>query len=215
MITNAISFNDVHSYKDLNLILTTLYIPPAIPKTNYLSIPGGDGFLDLTEAFGGVRYHERDCKFTFLVYPGDDFEKKKTEVSNVLSGKKCKIVLDDDAAYYYYGRCEVNGYLLNGKIRQIIVTAKVQPYKYKQDQTVVEVTLTGEIQEVILTNGRKSVVPEITCTSDNTVVVYGAIEKTLSAGTHKILDIQLKEGENVMNVSGSGTLTIKYREGEL
>lgn len=215
----GIKFGDIHSYNDLDLFLVKngVYISPAQPKTNYVEVDGGDGSLDFTEALGEVKYKDRSCKFTFSVNPSSEmtFDEKKTQVSNALNGKKCKIILDKDSIYYYEGRCTVNEYSQDRRILQIIVTAQVRPYKMKNTETVKTFSLTSTEQTVILTNGRKSVIPEITCTNNNTVVSLGSVKKTLNAGTHRILDFQLTEGENVLKVSGSGSVTFKYREGEL
>lgn len=219
MIALGISFDDIHSFYDLDLFLAKngVSIPPAQPKTNFVDLSGGDGSLDLTEAHGEVKYNDRPCKFTFTVNPSSDmtFDEKKTQVSNALNGKKCKIILDKDDEYYYIGRCAVNDYLQDKRILQIVVTATVSPYKLKKNETVATFTLTESEQNVILKNGRKSVVPEITCTNDNTRVVFGNVTKTLNEGTHKILDIYFKKGDNILKLSGSGSVTFKYREGEL
>lgn len=217
MIETGISFGKVHSYYDLNLVLSKVNIPPALPKTNYVDLPGGNGSLDLTEAHGEVKFEDRDCEFTFSVHPSETmtFEEKKTEVSNALNGRQCDITLDKDEDFYYSGRCTVNEYLQDKRLLQIVVTAKVKPYKMKQTETVVSFDLSAEPKEVILMNRRKSVVPEITCTHDNTVVVFGGVTYSLAAGTYKVLDIFLKEGSNELKVSGEGTIEFRYREGEL
>ena len=220
MIETGIRFDDIHSYYGLNLILSKVDIPPAIPKTTYVDIPGGNGSIDLTEAHGEVKYKDRDCKFTFTMNPAGDlseaaFEEKKTEVSNALNGKVFKITLDKDAEFYYSGRCEVSEYLSDKRIRQFVVTARVKPYKFKQNVSIKKYLLSEKEQTVNVMNGRMSVVPEITCTNDNTNVVFGSIEKVFSKGTHKILDIQFKHGSNQLKLSGSGTITFKYQEGEL
>ena len=222
MIERGISFDGIHSHYDLDLILSKVEIPPAIPKEEYIDLAGGNGSLDLSEAHGEVKFNDRDgCKFIFAMNPANDlsdiaFEEKKTEVSNALNGKRFeRITLDKDPEFYYQGRCKVDQYLSDRRIRQIVVTARVKPYKLKQNETILKYTLSEEEQTVTAMNGRMSVVPEITCTDDNTKVVFGAIEKMLSKGTHKILDFQFKEGANVLKLSGSGTITFKYQEGEL
>lgn len=216
----GIKFNDIHSYNNLNLVLSGLVIPPALPKTNYIDIVGGNGTLDLTEVHGEVKYNDRDCTFTFTMHPSDDltdegFERKKTEVSNALNGKQCKIILDKDLDYYYLGRCTVSDYLSDKKIRQIVVTAKVHPYKFKIEETVVTRQLTSEFQTITLSNGRKFVVPEITNSNNNVSVVFNNSTYTFNAGTHKNLGIQLVEGENIVKVKGTGTIEFRYREGDL
>ena len=220
MLKRGISFNDTHSFYDLNLILSKVEIPPAKPKTNYVDIAGGNGSVDLTEAHGEVKFEDRDCKFTFTMNPKYDlsdeaFEEKKTEVSNLLNGRHFKITLDKDSDYYYEGRCTVEEYLSDRRIRQIVVSAKVKPYKFKQNKTVLKYNLTAVQKVVNITNSRKTVSPLFECSNDNTNIEFENASFSLSAGTHKILDIQFKEGNNQLKVSGSGTLTISYQEGDL
>lgn len=205
-----------HSFRDLNLILAPFVMPPAKPKTNLLEIEGMDGSLDLTEANGEVRYYDREPKFTFSVFPQDNstFDERQTVVSNALNGKRCKITLDRDPDYYYIGRCTVSEYLCDKRLCRIVITATVAPYKLLQHETVVAFSLTDSAQTVYLGNSRKSVVPVITVTN-SAQVTFGGVSKQLSAGTHKYADFQLKAGNNAFVISGTGTITFTYQEGDL
>jgi hypothetical protein len=216
-IYKGIYFDDIHSFYDLNLILAPFVPVPAEPKTNYIDITGGDGSLDLTEGLGEVKYKDRNFAFTFSINPSEKmtFDEKVSQVSNALNGKAFKITLDRDPEYYWEGRCIVDKYAQNKKLGQISVKATVRPYKLKQNETVASFSLTSEAKEITLKNGRKSVVPEITCTNDNTWVYFGLNFWVLGAGTHRILDIYLKEGNNLLQVSGRGTITFAYQEAEL
>jgi phage-related protein len=217
MIRTGITFNDIHSYKDLNLVLSEVDIPPAKPKTTYIDIPGADGALDVSEAHGDIKFSDRECTFVFTMLPTDSmtWETKKTEVSNLLNGKQMRIVLDKDDNYYYTGRCTVDGYDVDGKIRQIEVKARVNPYKFKLDKTTVTVNLTSDAQMVYLVNSRKVVSPTIYCTNANTSITFNGASYKLNAGTHKVLDIRLVEGVNPLSASGSGAVTFTYQEADL
>ena len=216
MKVNGVYFDDIHSYDDLNLFLAPFVPKPATPKTTYVDIPGGDGSLDMTEAHGEVKYKDRDFVFTFTVNPAEtmSFDEKVMQVSNALNGKRCKIILDRDAGYYWQGRCSINSYAQNRTVKQVIVNAKVKPYKYKKEETVVTVSLTSASQNVTLTNGRKTAIPTITCTG-NATIQYGGVSFNLIAGEHRTPDICLKEGRNTLAVSGSGKITFKYQEADL
>lgn len=220
MIETGVSFGDIHSFYDLNLILSAVEIAPASPKTNYVDIPGADGALDLTEAHGEVKYSDRTHKFTLTMNPADDlseaaWEAKKTEVSNRLNGRACRITLDKDPDYFWQGRCAVDSYKSNKRLRQFVVAARVRPYKYKQTETVVTFDLTEAEKTVSLQNSRRSVCPVITCTDDNTVIVFNGKTFNFSAGSHKDLDIRFTEGINEVTISGTGQVTFTYQEGDL
>ncbi len=216
MIQRGVSFGDIHSFHDLNLILSEYEISPAEPKTSYIDIPGGDGSLDLTEAHGEVKYSDRDITFTFTVSPYDitPIEEKKTQIANALNGLRCKITLDKDAEYYYLGRVTVDKHQRDKKIKKITISARVAPYKYKQDVTEVSVSLTESASLLSLYNGRKTVIPVVECTGSATIV-FRDLTFSVGTGSQRVLNFYLTEGENQMLVSGNGTLTISYQEGEL
>lgn len=140
---NGVYFGNIHSFYDLNLILAPFTPTPAEPKLNFLEIPGRDGHLDLTEANGEVKYNSREFEFIFTVAPGDPltFDERVSAVSNALNGLRCKITLDRDPDYYWEGRCAVSEYDQDKNIGQIVVTATVNPYKLKQNPTVVSATI--------------------------------------------------------------------------
>lgn len=218
MIETGISFDNIHSFHDLNLVLSGCEIPPASPKTNYIDIPGADGSVDLTEAHGEVRFNDRECKFTFTMKPDDvtDWEEKKTEIGNLLNGKKAKITLDKDSDFYYSGRCTVNSFLSDKKIRQIVVTARVSPYKLKHIETVLEYPLSKKAQTITIQNLRKTVAPYIETTNDNTTVIFGNSKFVLEkAGAYPPSDILLVMGDNKLTISGTGTITFRFQEGAL
>lgn len=210
---NGIKFDDVHSYDDMNLILSNVNIPPATVKTVYVDIPGGDGSLDLTEALGEAKYNDRECSFTFTVFPHENFEEKKKYVSNLLNGKRCRITLDKDPGYYWDGRCSIDEYASEKNLHQIVVGAIVAPYKLKTNLTTVVVP-SGENVSGTLTNGRKRAVPTITTTQGARIIFNGATYN-VGVGTHKILNIELKSGENYVTVSSAASVSFIYQEGDL
>ena len=200
----GIWFDDVHSYNDLNLVLSKPDIPPATAKENFVDIPGGDGSVDLTEALGEVKFKDRKCSFAFTVFPTDDFEEKKKEVSNLLNGKRCKIRLDKDPNYYWLGRCAVNNYESDKNLHKIVVGATVAPYKYKLDETVVTVDLAQEAH----TNLAKTVDLDIksgTLNQYNTLIAY------TSTDCHSYKRLIPGEKYTVsFDVSADSTLTRTY-----
>ena len=209
----GIWFDNIHSYEDLNLVLSSVSIPPAQVKESYIDIPGADGSLDLTEANGDVKYKDRTCSFIFTSFPSDDFEVKKQQISNFLNGRRCALVLDKDSAYYWEGRCFVSEYASDKNLHRIAVTAKVSPYKQKRVVTEV-IASAGTSVHATLMNGRRKVVPTITVTAAATIVFEGNVFN-LGVGTHAPLDFVLKHGENQVTVTSTQPVRFTYREGDL
>lgn len=132
----GVFFNDIHSYRDLNLILAPFEVPPAPLKENYIDIPGGDAGLDLTEAFGEPKYDYREFDLIFSVLPGDDWEEKKRQVSNLLHGTNQTIVFDRNPNYCLRGRLTVSDYKSNKLDRKITIHAKTEPYWLRTAKTI-------------------------------------------------------------------------------
>ncbi len=211
-------FGGVHSHYDLNLIQQKVEVDPAEPKLNMIEIPGADGAVDLTEQPAGrVVYKTRKITWTFALYPGENWDAKHAQVSNALNGRQANITLDTDPGYYYRGRLSVAKHNVDGLLRQIIVEAICQPYKLKQLPTKATLALTTAYKTIRLLNDRKAIIPTITLTAAGTLRWKGGTI-ALNAGTHKVLDIELTEGENLLEAkvtSGTGTLTVEYQEGSL
>lgn len=211
-------FGGLHSNRDLGLIQQSVEVQPAQPKLNIIDIPGANGSKDLSAyPGGGVVFADREIVWTFAVYPGGRWYDHQRKVSNALNGLACYITLDEDPGYYYVGRLSVDSYHRDQSLRQITIRANCRPFKLKKEVTTITAALTTTAQTFELRNDRKPVVPTITVTAETTLEWNGG-SYTISAGTHKILDIQFTEGDNELRAkvtSGTGSITITYQEGAL
>lgn len=211
-------FGGIHSHRDLRLIEQLVDVQPAEPKLNMIDVPGADGSKDLTEQPAGrVVYKDRHIKWTYALYPGENWNGKHRQVSNALNGKRCRITLHDDPAYYYVGRLTVKKYKTDKALRQISIEATCSPYMLKQEVTTRTEAIGTEYTSIILNNDRKPVVPTITVDVE-TVLLWNGATYTINAGEHKLLNVELQEGDNNLlakTTDGAGTITLTYQEGAL
>lgn len=213
----GVSFGGVHSYRDLRLVLTKSELTPPTPKTYYVDIPGRNGSIDMTEALGGVAFEDRTLKYTFTMKleKASDWESVYNNVVSSLHGKNMDIVPDGSEGFYT-GRITVGGCTGSKMIRQVVVSVRVSPYMMSQNERSVLVQLYETERTISFENAGKPVVPTIETTNDNAKIVFNGTTIIIQkAGKHIIPDIRLAEGVNTMTVSGSGSLTIKWREGVL
>lgn len=205
----GVTFGSIHSMNDLGLVLKTYTVGSPSPKLTKVSVEGRDGQLDFSDYFGGIKFDNRKLEFEFTkMFPTLPI---MSGILNSLHGKKLHIILDDDADFYYVGRCEVS-WGRDKSVNSVKVTCECEPYKYKAAETIVTKTGSGS---VTLTNGSKKVVPTIT-TTKATTITFGSLEVNLGIVTDAIVpELELSEGNNVLTLSGTGTTTFKYREGSL
>lgn len=208
----GVTFGSYHSYDDFNLFLSQKRIGSPSPKTEYVDIPGGDGVLDLTDFFGETKYNNRQLSFDFSTnVPQSQFMELFSAIQDAIHGKKMNIVIDEDSGWYYTGRITVSEWKADKTIGMITVDCDCEPYKMKIDETVITKSVSGATS-ITLANSRKTVVPKVTLDSEMTIA-FGQYSGTFSAGTYIIPSMRLKEGNNTLTVTGSGTITFTYREG--
>lgn len=134
----GVLFGGLHSFRDLGLILTGKEIGAPTVKVSSIDIPGGDGVIDLTEYFGGVKYGNRRLSFEFsTILPQRDFMEQFASVQNALHGQKMQISLDADAEWYYTGRVSVSPWKSEKNIGKITIDCDCDPYKYRNSAKVV------------------------------------------------------------------------------
>lgn len=210
----GILFGELHSYRDLKLILVEKEIGAPLVKTKLIEIEGADGSIDLTDFFGDPKYGDVTHKFTFnTIVPWNDFLSQYSNVKNSLHGKKLRIILDDDPGFYYVGRCYVSSFTNEKNIGTISIECVCEPYKYKLNKTVVTKAVSGT-EIIVLTNSRKHAVPEITTTAAMTFV-FNEHSVAKGSGTFVIPELELIAGANNVTVTGTGSVTFRWQEGDL
>lgn len=211
----GVSFGGLHSFYEWGLILSEKEIKAPQPKTKAVDVEGADGELDYTEAFGDVKYQNRQLTFRFSkasIVP-DGFLALFSVVQNALHGKKLQVILDDDPANYYFGRVTINEWKSNKRMGEIVIEVDAEPYKLKVSETVITQAVT-DYADITLTNSRKPVVPTITTNAAMTIA-FGGYTAAVQAGTFRLPELQLREGQNTVTVTGTGNITFSYREGSL
>lgn len=208
----GIRFGGYHSYDDLEMILTSgVEIGSPTVKNFGIDIPGADGEADYTEYFGRVVYGNRTLKFPFIcVCDADKMYDKHSSLCSKLHGRKMRIVPDDDADFYYVGRVAVSDMASESVIGNVTITCNCEPYKYKQDETVMNITV-GGTKEITCFNLRRPVCPVFSSSGD-LVISFGNVRHTVSSAQQMFTDIIFVEGDNQLSVTGTGKLQIRYQE---
>lgn len=230
---NGVRFDEKHSYDDFGLILSGREIALPEPKTVTIDVPGRDGMIDLTEAITGeVKYKNRKLTLTFTaLHVISRWGAVVSELANYLHGKRMRIVFDDDALFYWYGRCTINQFKTDRNLATITVNCDVDPYKYEVDSyydawkwdtfsfvngiiRTYNITV-DDIKTVTLVNRRMPVTPTFTALAEDMTVEFAGTVYTLPKGRSQIREIRLREGANLLTFRGNGTVQYEYRGGSL
>lgn len=228
----TVTFGTKNSYDDFGLILTDKDIGFPEPKLEEVDVIGADGVIDLSEVLNDdIKYKTRKLQFTFTVLKGNKYwASTVADVANYLHGKKLRIQMDFDPAYYYTGRCKINSFKTSKRLCTITIDAECEPYRLDINGNgekwlwdtfsfqngfirVNAVTVNGSLQ-VSLQNQRKIVSPTFTCSTAMTVTFDG-VTYNLPKGKTQVLGIRLQYGTNYVTFKGNGTVKIEYQGGAL
>ena len=228
----TVTFGTKNSYDDFGLILTDKDIGFPEPKLEEVDVIGADGVIDLSEVLNDdIKYKTRKLQFTFTVLKGNKhWASTVADVANYLHGKKLRIQMDFDPAYYYTGRCKINSFKTSKRLCTITIDAECEPYRLDINGNgekwlwdtfsfqngfirVNAVTVNGSLQ-VNLQNQRKIVSPTFTCSTAMTVTFDG-VTYNLPKGKTQVLGIRLQYGTNYVTFRGNGTVKIEYQGGAL
>lgn len=127
-----ITETDAFHTSELGLKMTALKIPFPSPKTNYISVPGASGNIDLSEVFGRVLYEDRsNVTFEFVLRGNFDLWEVVTfRIATMIHGKKCKVIVDNDLSHYYVCRLSVDRSKSKRSVGTITLSGTAESFKY-------------------------------------------------------------------------------------
>lgn len=200
--------------KTYGLIVAPYEISMPLPRTDYVEIPGRNGTLDLSEAYGSVLYQDRIIPIT--LYAIGTYDTALSNFVNAVHGKRMQITFSKDPTWFYNGRANVSAITKQPGYCEIGLEITAEPYKLAQTETKVSRTGNGS---VTLTNGQMPAVPVITNTKAATLTfTYQGASMTvsLSAGTHTVPALALGENESKsVTITSEGKVTFAFRKGRL
>ena len=104
--------------------------PPEV-AIDMVMIPGASEALDLSDAVSGYpTYGTRTGQWEFRVINKTLWSEVYSMIMNFIQGKSVQVILNDDPAYYYTGRCQVNQWQSDQNFSNIVIDYQLNPYKY-------------------------------------------------------------------------------------
>ena len=230
-----------HTLNDWGLAIgNNNYIGDPVQHTDFITIKGRNGLLDISDALTGrPTYASREIAVNLGgMRSARAWDAIISDFRNHVEGKIIKLIFDNDPSYYWYGRCHIEGFDHMKSLGTFTLTIpNADPYKYNVQEfnedwlwdsfnfetdyitEATEYTINGRL-EVTLPAGSMPVSPTIIVTQINTflkVQKYGEDRIIdLTSGENKVYAITVNdEQESTLIFTGSGKLSINYRGGSL
>lgn len=206
--------------------LASCTLTKAAQVQTFVSVPGRAAPLDLsTYLTDGQPYYDNASLEVVLESSEGDRLARKDRIDlmvNYLDGQTLRIYLPDDPDHYLVGRVQVYPEYNDLAHCAVRVSAVCDPWLYAAAETVVSLVATETEQTAQLLNyGRLAVVPTVVTTGE-VQIRYGGSTWSLSAGEYTLPELYLTPGkglgvpgEHNITYSGSGAITITYREAVL
>ena len=211
-ITIILNDESIHTGNNLDLVQEKKEIGKPTPQSFTVQIPGRNGLLNLTKGLTGkVAYYNRPMNFQYF---GTGNRERLLYLDALISqyhGETIQIIDDDYPDYYYEGEASVETiFAPSGNYITIKIAVDAQPFRTSLVPTVIisNIVYAGEI---CIVNDGVPVVPEITISKDMTIT-YHDTKFPLTAGTYVDENFQLEKGSNIFKISGTGEISINYRE---
>lgn len=200
----------------LGWLRESVNFPTPQSQTNTIVVPGRNSPIRYTEALGRVSYQPRSFEIVLsMLGTRTRFNAMVSTVVNQYAGQLTKVICSEEPGLYAIGTLEMAPAYdpLTAKGQLTISCSDGDAYRYHVEETVVTVTGGGT---VYLDNDYMPVVPVITVTAETALgwqVGTDTFQKTVSSGTWEFPEMELQAGRNTISVTGSGTVTFRYREG--
>lgn len=233
---HSITIGERNTWDDWHIIPTSrpLVASPKV-KTSFISLPGGDGSLDLTEVLAGrPTYDRREGSWEFIVMNDyGSWEERYSEIMGYLQGKEYDCILDDDDSYFYHGRFAVDEWRSEPYWSRIVISYTLDPYKrdvsgfgenwlwdpFNFETGIIHnyrnLIVNGSLSVIYVNEGMIETIPTITSSISNMKVRFNERTYNLSRGANTFQTLVLEPGENVLVFTGTGRVTIESIGGRL
>lgn len=194
-------------------------------KTNYVSIPGRDGEIDLASNLtdGYPRYKNRTFTATLESSNGSraDREELISDLVNTVEGRYLAIIAPDDEAHYMIGYVHTEVEFSDINHCRVILSANVAPWREALDEVYIELTPTNTTQYIYLENrGGRPVAPTFSAWGTGSVTLTWGSSESLTIGSDEevtLTDLMMryKDKLRIEYTGNAQHAACKYREANL
>lgn len=218
-----VKFGQWDAYEEWGLQLQPYQIPLPEPKTEYLSLAGGDGQIDLTEAAGDIRYTNRTFTLTLqTINRTRSWTQTASAIANAIHGKRLSVAFSRDNSYYYDARCKVLSLSTQAALGTVTIELNSAPYKLAAALTTVSLNISDGAATAMLQNSRMPCYPTVTTNVACTISWGSGQSQKLAIGKTQLTALRIPDGGISVTVTPNQTsagiismCTISYRQGSL
>lgn len=201
---DTITVNGQNLHELFGVFVTSWEDDPPEPETSFVSVPGRNGDVDLTDALAGWPvYGDRTIKVGLAADAGrskQDALFAFASVKRLVHGRRSRIEFSGDPGYAYTGRATLGDVAYLRGAWTCTLTARCQPYKSRGTMTCHLDAACGKT--VVVRSGAEPVCPTFECSGRTLVNVDGHTYE-FGPGASQNLDLWLMGPATAMTVNGT------------
>lgn len=221
--------NLIEELENQGLILNSRNISPAKPIIIKESIPFRSGSFNFSRVTGDYNYEDREIDLEYTVM--DD---KLAYVNNIynylqtllLENPTVKVKFDDIRGFWTGEVTSFSDFEEMNYLGRFTIKIDATPWRYSDDMfgddiwddfnfefdvTEIKTHEVNGSSTIIITNNGTSISPSITCSADMTFSINGKTFN-LKKGENNIRRLKLRNGQNKVTITGTGTLDFNFRK---
>lgn len=228
---NGITFNGKHSYTDFNLIMNSKKIGTPSKKKIKDSVPGMHSVYDFSTVAsnGEIIYNQRaiEVRFTLICSSKAQLHSQLTQITQWLQeSPQNQLIFDDIKDYYFIAEIENTiEPAEKNSVAEFTVKFIAEPFKTSVDfvgndiwdtfnfetdyMQTLDFNVTSSLTVTIYNKGRL-ITPTININANMTIVI-GGITYNLISGSNVIYGLKLQNGENIIVINGTGTISFVFK----
>lgn len=190
-------------------------VAPPEPRIEMLEIPLRDGALNTSAILSDVVHYSTREIVLGLETPAlrSEWPLIREALMRDFHGQAVQLTIDTEPTWYWEGYAVVEQMTDNGGSAGWTIRVTAQPFKRSKSETRLnDVFSTGE-HTIHIDTWRAY--PTFTASTDTLSLEYKGVTHALPEGDSTIYGLFFTRGDNVITLTGNGTIQIRYREGAL
>lgn len=207
--------NGEHTLRDWGACITNQDVigMPSV-KTVLMEVPGRSGRIDLSEVLtGDVSYGNRELRLVLAAETNiDRWRETCDHIFNTFHGRSVTVIFDEDPGHFYVGRASVTEPSRLHTAGKMTIEVEAEPFRYDVAETVSTFETNTEAITDVLVNDRMPVSPSVEVPGACELFFDGEVFH-LEEGNQSVPGFVLLEGENEIRLTGTSSVTFRYRKG--